>query len=201
MEIAPTEGAAKKTVLLVADSGRSGQAAEVQRWLDAGCRVLAADLLLWGESKVKAQDPDYLFPLFVAAVGERPLGIQAAQAAAIARWSRRARPDEPVTIVAVGPRSSAAALVAMAVEPAIEAAEVSGALTSFKQLIDEDKTVESLPELFAFGLLADFDVPRIVALSAPRQVQFREPSERASRDLAPLESFYRLFDASFSVPR
>jgi len=68
-----------------------------------------------------------------------------------------------------------AALVAMVIEPtAIDAVEVTGALESLRQLIDEDKTVEQLPELFAFGLLADFDVPQIVAMSAGRTVVFRD---------------------------
>ena len=84
-----------------------------------------------------------------------------------------------------------AALVAAAIEPeAISAAEVTGASASLKQLIEEDKTVETLPELFAFGLLAEFDIRQIVALAAPRPIVFREPSDRARRELAPLAAWY-----------
>ena len=82
-------GGTKKTAILVADAGRGFMADEAARLLADGFRVIAVDPLLWGESKIKAQDPDYLFPLFLAAIGERPLGIQAAQLAAVARWSRR----------------------------------------------------------------------------------------------------------------
>ncbi len=199
VEIAPQASPPKGAMLLVADAGRASLAAAAARALADGQRVLAVDPLLWGESKIKGQDPDYLFPLFVAAVGERPLGIQAAQLAAVARWARGRHPKEPVSIAAFGPRSSIAALVAAAVEPApIAEVELSDAPSSLRQLIEQDKTVETLPELFAFGLLADFDVRQIVALSAPRRVLFREPDQRARRELGPLESWYALFGQPFN---
>ncbi len=202
VEIASSSAPGGKTALLVADAGRATQAAEAERLLAAGYRVLAIDPLFLGESKVRGQDPDYLFPLFVAAVGERPLGIQAAQLAALARWRRQALPSESVTLVAIGPRAGMAAIVAAAVEPAaIGGAELSGALATLKQLIDGDKTVETLPELFAFGLLAEFDVRQLVALSAPRPVAFREPDERARRELDSLGAWYRLWGSEFRPAR
>ena len=54
--------------------------------------------------------------LLVASLGERPLGIQASQIAAAARWSLAQSKTGPVTLVAIGPRSSTAALVAAALE-------------------------------------------------------------------------------------
>lgn len=172
----PTQSA-NVPVVLVADAGCATQAAEIQRLLSASHRVLAVDPLLWGKSKIMAQDPDYLFPLFVAAVGERPLGIQAAQISAIARWSQ-AQQSRAVRIVAVGPRAAAAALVAGATEPgAIQELELVDSLASFRELIDRDLAVEAMPELFAFGLLAECDVPQLVALCAPREVHFRPTGE------------------------
>ncbi len=199
-EFVPTTKAYRGIVVLVSDGGRAGQAAEVERWLASGHRVIAVDLLLWGESKPTAQDPDYTYPLFMSAVGERPLGIQAAQLAAVARWAqtRGVPKPRPVRIVAVGPRASAAALVASALEPeAIAGVELSGALASFHQLIERNVAVEAMPELFAFGLLAEFDVRQLVALSAPRPVTFRDQDERTEQELAPLASWYELFGAKF----
>jgi hypothetical protein len=198
VEIVSPSAEPGETVVLVADEGRSSAAAEAARLLAAGNRVVAIDPLFFGESKIKAQDSQYTFPLFVAAVGERPLGIQAAQLAAIARWLKNQYADKPVGIAAVGRRASAAAIVAAAIEPkAIDRVELSGALVSFKQLIDENIAVEALPELFAFGLLAEFDVREIVALSAPRPVTFRDGGEQARRELASLDSWYALFGAQF----
>jgi hypothetical protein len=199
VEISTLSVRPKRTALVIADAGRASAAGEVARLVAVGYRVLAVDPLLWGESKAKGQDPDYLFPLFIAAVGERPLGIQAAQVAAIARFARTLQPDVPVTIVALGPRSSMAALVAAAIEPeAIGGAELSQSLSSLKDLIRQDKTVETLPELFAFGLLAEFDIRQIVALAAPRPITFRSPDDSARRELGSLASWYALLGKTFN---
>ncbi len=77
VELVPQKAAPKQTVILVADAGRGSTAKDVQRLITDGCRVLVVDALGLGESKVQAQDPSYLYPLFLAAIGERPLGIQA----------------------------------------------------------------------------------------------------------------------------
>jgi hypothetical protein len=79
--------------------------------------------------------------------------------------------------------------------------ELNGSLASLKQLIETDKAVEELPELFAFGLLAEFDVRQLVALAAPRPVMFVKADERARRELEPLIAWYGLFDADFDPVR
>jgi hypothetical protein len=198
VEIARAAGQDSGAVMLVADEGRGSAAAEAARLAGEGKRVVAIDPFLFGESKIGAQDPEYTFGLFVQAVGERPLGIQAAQLVATARWL--AEGQEPIELRAVGRRASAAALVAAALEPqAIGSLDLEGSLVSFRQLIDEDVAVEKLPELFPFGLLAEFDVVEIAALAAPRRVAFHENSDRARRELAPLEPWYALFGATFEL--
>ncbi|HEV3138401.1 MAG TPA: hypothetical protein VGZ26_10870, partial [Pirellulales bacterium] len=188
----------QKTAIIVGDAGRAALAGQIDALLQYDYRVLAVDPLLWGESKVKAEDPDYLYPLFVASIGQRPLGIQAAQLAAIARWAHEKEAVGHVKVVAWGPRASMAALVATVVEPAaIIGSELFESFSTLQELIDGDKTVETLPELFAFGLLAEFDIRQIVALAAPRSVIFKKPKERARRELAPLEAWYGLFGVNF----
>jgi dienelactone hydrolase len=188
------------TVVLVADSGRASLAERAERLAAEGHRVMAVDPLFIGASRVKAQDPDYTYPLLMSAVGERPLGIQAAQLVAIARWARKEKVYGPVTLAASGPRASLAALVAAAIDPeAIDRVELTDSLASLKQLIEDDKPVENLPEMFAFGLLAEFDIRQLVAMAAPRRVVFRRPSERARLELQPLSAWYELFDAEFEL--
>ena len=65
------------------------------------------DPFYFGESKISKRD--FLFALLLSSVGDRPLGIQASQIAAIARWLKT-----PVSIQAFGPRSSLIASVAAA---------------------------------------------------------------------------------------
>ena len=105
---------------------------QAERLLKAGYRVLAVDPFYFGESKIAGRD--FLFALLVAAVGDRPLGLQASQVAAVARWSRAAVPDQPVTVVACGPRSSLFALVAAGLESeAIADLQLHGSLGSLRR--------------------------------------------------------------------
>jgi hypothetical protein len=166
-------GEPKGTTLLVADAGRRGAAAEAERLLKDGQRVLAVDPFYFGESKIEQKD--WLFALLVAAVGDRPLGLEASQVATIARWARAELKGGPVTVVAVGPRAGTFALVAVGLEEkAIGGLELHGAPGSLRDVIEQNRTVEQAPELFCFGLLEAFDVKRLVALAAPRPVTFAD---------------------------
>jgi len=164
-----TRGESKGTTLLIADEGRKSVAAETERLLAAGQRVLATDLFYFGESKIPHHD--YLFALLVAAVGERPLGLQASQLNAVTRWSEAQSRHGSVDVVAVGPRSSLIALVATGLaQKGIDRLEVHGALASLKEIIEKNWTVEQRPELFCFGLLEAFDIRQLEALAAPRPI-------------------------------
>src|SRR5262249_23944005 len=124
LEITRADAPRKATAIVVADDGRASVAADIQALVDHGCRVLAVDPFLIGESKIKAQDPEYTFGLFVSAVGERPLGIQAAQLAAIARWAKITSENQDVVLHIVGPRAGMAALIAAAAEPNITSVQL-----------------------------------------------------------------------------
>jgi hypothetical protein len=103
--------------------------------------------------------------------------------------------------VASGPRSSLAALVAAALEPeAIGRVHLHGSFASLKQVIEENRAVNTAPELFCFGLLEKFDIKQVAALamapapgaSAVRPVVFEEPSDRTKRELADLEQWKKV---------
>jgi dienelactone hydrolase len=170
VEISPPNP--KSTVVLVADGGRSSVAAQARELLAAGRRVVALDPFYFGESRIPNQAG--LFAILVAAVGERPLGIEAGQVVATARWLQSVRGLGAVTLVSIGPRSSLFALIAAALEPgAIAGIEQHGAMASLKEIITGDITVDQRPEQFCFGLLAEFDLPQISALVQPRPVTNR----------------------------
>ena len=162
-------GKAKGTVILIADDGRKNADAHAERLLAQGNQVIAVDLLFFGEMKIERQN---LFALFLACVGERPLGIQASQLTAIARWVQAERKIDSVTVCAVGPRSTVIALVAAALEPnAIGGLELHGCLDSLKSIVEQNWTVDKAPELFCFGLLEAFDIPQLAALVSPRPIE------------------------------
>lgn len=166
VEFAPA--GATGTLVLIADKGRTSTAELVKTFNGAGLRVVTVDPYYFGESKLGARD--WLFSLLVSTVGDRPLGIQASQVAAVGRWAKKEYPKEEVTLLAVGPRTSVVAVVAGALEPETFAAvEKKEGLASLKSLIRENKSVNESPELFCFGLLERFDIPELKALGPKRR--------------------------------
>lgn len=179
------------TTIVVSDAGRAGAAKEIARLLSEKQRVLAIDPFYFGESKIS--DKDWLFAILVASVGERPLGIQAAQVAAVARWSKSNFGNKPVSILALGPRSSLFSLVAASCEiDAIAGVESRGSLGSLKEVLEQNYNVSKTPELYCLGLLEQVDVLQIAALVAPRPVTFAQPSERTAKELKSLAAWYEL---------
>jgi dienelactone hydrolase len=162
----------QSTVILVADGGRASAASQARQLLAQGKRVLALDPFYFGESKIVTRD--WLFALLMAGLGERPLGIEASQVTAAARWLQTARGLGPVAIVSVGPRSSLFSLVAAVLEPAaIAGLDGHNAMSSLKEVIGQDLSVDKFPELFCFGLLEEFDIPQLTALVGQRPIQAR----------------------------
>ncbi len=167
--VALTRGTPRGTTLLVADAGRKSLAARTESLLAAGQRVLAVDPFYFGESKISQRD--FLYALLVAATGDRPLGIQTSQLAAIARWTRTEFTSAPVALESVGPRLGLAALVATALEPAIATLHQTDALPSLHEVIRQNWSVDQKPELFCFGLLEHFDIPQLRSLAGPARLK------------------------------
>jgi hypothetical protein len=167
VEFVPPNAAGAAVV--VADGGRAAAEQQIQTLLQERKRVLAVDPFYFGESKIAQRD--FLYGLLVSAVGERPLGIQVDQIAAVCRWLATEQQTGPVTVVAVGRRLGLAALVAAALEPeAIGGLELHQPFESLKQVVEEDLEVTAGPEVLCFGLLQEFDVPQLTRLVEPRPV-------------------------------
>ena len=181
-----TRGEPKGTAILVNDAGRRADPVNAERLLRAGLRVLAVDPFYFGEATLKGEDlhkkqpRDFLLAMLLACVGDRPLGVQASELAAVARWSSSEHKNGPVHLVAVGPRMSLIALVAAAVEEkAIGRLELHGALGSLKELLKQNRSVDQMPEMFCFGLLEAFDVKQLTALVVPRSVVRADAGDKA----------------------
>jgi len=184
------------STVLLADKGCASQASQIAKLVESGQRVIAVDPFYFGESKIRSRD--FLFGLLVSAVGKRPLGIQSAQIAAVAEWATTRYSKEPVTVAAYGPRTSVIALVASAISTkGIAAVNLNGSLGSLREVIELQWDIPKSPELLCFGLLKEFDLVQIAALSAPREITFREPSERVKSEMKPLVTFYATLGAKF----
>ncbi len=189
---------ASKSALLLADGGRASVPDQVNAMLAGGWRVVTMDPFCIGQSDPGPGRPPTsigaLFAMTTATVGQRPLGIQASQVRSVARWMNQQYTAGPLTVVGVGPRSSLIALVAAGLEQsAITSVQLHQALGSLKQPIENNWSAMQYPEMFCFGLLESFDIRQLVALAAPREVQFVAPDQRIVRELGGLSSWYELW--------
>jgi hypothetical protein len=74
-------------------------------------------------------------------------------------------------VVATGPRSSLVALIAGGLEEeSINNLELHRVLSSLREAIEKNWSVEQKPEMFCFGLLESFDLKQLEVLVAPRTI-------------------------------
>ena len=190
------EGTPKGTLIVVLDAGRKAARTRATEALARGFRVIVVDPFDIGE--LKLGEKAWLWDLYLAALGRRPVGLRASELAAIARWSA-SRSGGEVGMLADGPSTSVAALIAAAIEPeAIGGLELHGLPGSFKEPIEAMTPFEKAPDQFCFGLLTEFDVPQIVALVAPRKVVLPDPSGRTKAELVGLKAWYKTLGVEFN---
>ncbi|HSH93427.1 MAG TPA: acetylxylan esterase [Roseimicrobium sp.] len=159
-------GTPKGTVVVIADKGRASAKDEIEALLASGKRVIAVDPFYFGESRIVVRD--FLHAMLVTCTGERPLGIQAHQVGSIAKWAGGAE------IAAIGPRTGLIALVAGALDTrSVRGVELEGSWKSLVEVLEKDGSVDQMPEVFCFGLLKEFDIPRLEQLLTPGTLRRR----------------------------
>ncbi len=125
------------TTILVSDLGMPSTVDEVANDLSRGQRVLVFDPLFFGQNIPGTGEDDLPGATqMLSALGQRPLGLEAAQLTGVVRWLGQnldhgsptpkavaeaddAKPVSAVQVVTTGPRSETVALVAAALEPGL----------------------------------------------------------------------------------
>jgi hypothetical protein len=127
------------------------------------------------------------FAQLLAAVGQRPLGLEASQVTAVVRWlgqdldhgspsppfgrETQSRPPPPVQIVTTGPRSETVAMVAASLEPALfSALESRHSISTLMDIFDHASAYSEAPELTCLDLYHDFDFNTLTAIASPVRV-------------------------------
>jgi hypothetical protein len=132
-------------------------------------KVLALDLLFTGDAW-KDFGP-YLYAQFLSGLGERPLGMQAAQLTEVAHWCQKTGGVQKLRLEVTGIRNQVAALVASALEPNLfSTIVVHEGMPSLGYLLEAPVTYQQAPELFCFDLYKEFDLDRLVAMASPVKV-------------------------------
>jgi dienelactone hydrolase len=162
--------------IVLHDEGRSSATDIVAQRFSCGEQVLALDLMFTG-SAWKGKDTFELAQM-LGGLGERPLGLQAAQLIRIARWAEQKSGTAKVRLEVSGMRNQAAALVAAALEPDLfSEIIVRDGIRSFSYILEKPVTYAQAPELFCLDLYKEFDINQLEALAAPVTVQSHNPRE------------------------
>jgi hypothetical protein len=108
----------------------------------------------------------------VASAGDRPLGLEAAQLAGVAKWLRSNNGDRPVQVETDGIRTSMIAAVAAATEPGLFSTIASQhAMKSLGYVLDTPVAYRAAPDLFCLDLYKYFDIDSISAIAEPTKIK------------------------------
>lgn len=156
--------------IVLKDEGKKSAANEVSESINRGDQVIALDLLFGGDDSLSARKvPEYT--QLLSAIGERPLGMEAAQLLAIRGWLRANFGAAGARIDTTGVRSQTLSLVAVAVDPsAFTGVLVHHGLHSLRAVFDKPAQYEATPDLFCLDLYKLFDLPLLTSLSAPTRI-------------------------------
>ncbi|MGH9397805.1 MAG: alpha/beta hydrolase family protein [Terriglobia bacterium] len=174
------EAHAPLTIVL---NDRGKKTAAVEQWdrspeiaarMERGEQILAADLLFMGDDAPTA--PAYFFTEMLAATGERPLGMEAAQLIALAAWAQGKWAPSSIRLETKGIRSQVISLVAASLKPHLfSEIENDGGMSSLSYLLEKPVTYEAAPDLFCLDLYKDFDIDQLEVQASPSRVIERGP--------------------------
>jgi hypothetical protein len=160
------------TAVIVTDGGKGAAAEAAGRLLQSGWQVLAVDLLLDGELTVPNW-PGCQVAHMIETVGERALGIRAAQLGAVCQALAERRPGRPISVVAVGPAAALAALVAGCFSETARTLVLVGLPGSLKGLLEHGVYQMDAPALFCPGLLELAEIGQLKALAGQDRLRDR----------------------------
>jgi dienelactone hydrolase len=157
--------------IVIRDTGRKAAQAEVSDRVNRGEQVLALDLLFTGDMQPPKVPDFHGFTQFLAAQGRRPLGMEAAQLVAVARWLQNASAHRVVRLESTGMRSQVISLVAAALAPGLfSEVVIREGMPSLGYLLDAPVGYQTAPDLFCLDLYKQFDLDLLAKLAAPARI-------------------------------
>ncbi|MBM3265880.1 MAG: hypothetical protein FJY97_21005, partial [candidate division Zixibacteria bacterium] len=154
--------------VVTADTGMGSATPVIESLLAKDRTVIAADLLFHGVCRSSVTQA-HQWAMMLSANGDRTLGIQTVQLAAVIAHAGQS--DKTVEVVGVGRLCSVVALTASALSgTSVSQVTLRECLPTLKRLIEQATPYEDAAPLFCFGLLETFDIRELVGLLAPTPV-------------------------------
>ncbi|MDE2926175.1 MAG: acetylxylan esterase [Acidobacteriota bacterium] len=121
-----------------------------------------------------SRPPSALYGQLLAPLGERPLGIRAAQLVATTRWLEETTGTRRVRLESSGIRCQVVALIAAALKPELfSQVRIRQGMDSLSHLYEVPVTYQQAPGLFCRDLYKEFDLDQLEALAESTEI-FRE---------------------------
>jgi hypothetical protein len=156
--------------ILLDDTGRGQTAGEAADRVNRGEQVLALDVALMGEAWSEREARRLQQNL--NGLGERPIGIEAAELVAAARWLSARAASSKLRLETKGIRSQLVALIAAALEPSVfSEIVVRDGMKSLGYVLEKPVEYIDAPDLFCLDLHREFDVETLAALAGPTRVR------------------------------
>lgn len=158
-------------VAIVFDSnGKKAAGATVSDCVNRGEQVLAVDPVFYGDADASTPRAP-LYTQLVSALGERPLGWEAAQLIETARWFTKQCGGTKPRLEVNGFRAQVAATIAAALAPnAFSEVVIRDGKPSLAYIYDAPVSYTKSPDLFCLDLYKEFDLDRLAMLAAPARV-------------------------------
>jgi dienelactone hydrolase len=155
--------------LVLDDRGKKAAAEIISDRVNRDEQVLALDLLFTGDAW-KDTEP-FSYAQLLDSLGDRTVGLEAAQLIAAAKWMRVRSGVPKVRLETTGIRGQLTALVAAALEPELfSEVVIHGGMKSLQYVLDTPVTFEEAPEIFCLDLYKDFDLDTLALLAKPTKV-------------------------------
>ena len=168
----PDQPQHQNIVIALADEGCTQIEDRIQKEIALGNTVITVDLLFIGES-VPAGISPWQYAMLIATVGKRPLGIQVRQLQLLVEWVCQKYQVPQISLQSQGWNSGIVVLAASGLSPRrVKRINATEALVDLKVLINQHLDYENYPALFCFGLLEEFNVPELMALSSQVEIQY-----------------------------
>ena len=118
-----------------------------------------------------SRPPSALYGQLLAPLGERPLGMRAAQLVAAARWLEDTMGTRRIRLESTGIRSQVVALVAAALKPELfSRIRIREGMSSLSHLYTVPVTYQQAPDLFCRDLYKEFDLDQLEVLAEPTEI-------------------------------
>ncbi|MEN6604984.1 MAG: hypothetical protein ABFD86_21445 [Bryobacteraceae bacterium] len=151
-------------------NGKKAAGAVVSDRVNRGEQVLAVDPIFYGDAGTGNLRPT-LFTQLISALGDRPLGLEAAQLIETARWFGKQSGTKNLRLEVNGFRAQVAATIAAALAPELFSDVVNrNGQASLAHIYDAPVEYGQAPDLFCLDLYNDFDLDRLAGLASPARI-------------------------------